>query len=107
MPSMYNSPDITSWQAQTQQGADHCRVADLETRCRAGAGRDGTCLERPFGEAVERQLEVEVGWLGPPAFVQHASQHASTSAERQSCTPVSSAALQCIQTIFSGLRYCL
>ena len=95
MPSMYNSPDITSWQAQTQQGADHCRVADLETRSRAGAGRDGTCLERPFGEAAKRQLEVEVGWLGHPAFVQHASVSPVHPCCQQRCSAFKPSSVAC------------
>ena len=47
MPSMYNSPDITSSQAQTQQGADHRQTLILEAE--QGQGGMAHALRGPLG----------------------------------------------------------
>ncbi len=52
--------------------------------------RDGTCLTGPFGDAVERQLKVEVGRLQHPASVKHASGSHLHPCCQQCCSAFSS-----------------
>ena len=67
----------------------------METRSRTAAEKSGTCLERPFGNAVERHLKVEVGWLGHPAFVKHASVSHVHPCRQQSCSAIKASLLAC------------